>query len=74
MYVGMLGMGIQIGCAKKTTTEPIEVPIGVRLKWVQRTWYYGLDRCILYCTLFVFMLLLLCLCVATEFSVNRDLY
>jgi len=30
----------------------------------------GLDRCIL----FVFMLALLCFCVATEFSVNKDLY
>ena len=34
----------------------------------------GLDRCILYCILFVFMLELLCFCVATEFSVNKDLY
>jgi len=36
----------------------------------------GLDRCILYCTciLFVFTLLLYCFCVATEFSVNKDLY
>jgi len=34
----------------------------------------GLDRCILYCILFVFMLALLCFCVATEFSVNKDLY
>ena len=34
----------------------------------------GLDRCILYCVLFVFMLALLCFCVATEFSVNKDLY
>jgi len=32
----------------------------------------GLDRCILYCILLVFMLALLCFCVATEFSVNRD--
>jgi len=32
------------------------------------------DRCILYCILFVFMLVLLCFCVATEFSVNKDLY
>ena len=28
----------------------------------------------LYCILFVFMLALLCFCVATEFSVNKDLY
>ena len=34
----------------------------------------GLDRCILYCILFVFMLALLCFCVASEFSVNKDLY
>ena len=36
----------------------------------------GLDRCILYCILFVlnFMLALLCFCVATEFSSNKDLY
>jgi len=34
----------------------------------------GLDRCILYCVLFVFMLALLCFCVATEFSLNEDLY
>ena len=34
----------------------------------------GLDRCILYCILFVFMLVLLCFGVATEFSVNKDLY
>jgi len=34
----------------------------------------GLDRCTLYCILFVFMLALLCFCVATEFSVNKDLY
>jgi len=34
----------------------------------------GLDRCILYCILFVFMLVLLCFCVATEFSMNKDLY
>ena len=34
----------------------------------------GLDRCILYCILFVFMFALLCFCVATEFSVNKDLY
>ena len=33
-----------------------------------------LDRCILYCILFVFMLALLCFCVATKFSVNKDLY
>ena len=32
----------------------------------------GLDRCILYCILFVFMLALLCFCVATVFSVNKD--
>jgi len=32
------------------------------------------DRCILYCILFVFMLALLCFCVATEFSMNTDLY
>jgi len=29
---------------------------------------------ILYCILYVFMLALLCFCVATEFSVNKDLY
>ena len=29
---------------------------------------------ILYCILFVFMLELLCFSVATEFSVNKDLY
>ena len=34
----------------------------------------GLDRCILYCILFVSMLVLLCFCVATEFSVNKGLY
>jgi len=34
----------------------------------------GLDRCILYCILFVFTLALLCFCVANEFSVNKDLY
>ena len=34
----------------------------------------GLDRCILYFILFVFMLVLYCFCVATEFSVNKDLY
>ena len=34
----------------------------------------GLDRCILYCILFAFMFALLCFCVATEFSVNKDLY
>jgi len=34
----------------------------------------GLGRCILYCILFVFMLALLCFCVAAEFSVNKDLY
>ena len=34
----------------------------------------GLDHCILYCILFVFMLELLCFCIATEFSVNKDLY
>ena len=34
----------------------------------------GLDRCILYCILFVFMLALLRFCVVTEFSVNKDLY
>ena len=34
----------------------------------------GLDRRILYCILFVFMLALLCFCVAAEFSVNKDLY
>ena len=33
-----------------------------------------LDRCSLYCILFVFMLALLRFCVATEFSVNKDLY
>jgi len=34
----------------------------------------GLDRCMLYCILFVFMLVLLCFCVAAEFSMNKDLY
>jgi len=34
----------------------------------------GLDRCILYCILFVFMLVFLGFCVATEFSVTKDLY
>jgi len=34
----------------------------------------GLNRCILYCILFVFMLALLRFCVVTEFSVNKDLY
>ena len=34
----------------------------------------ALDRCILYCILFVFMLVPCCFCVATEFSVNKDLY
>jgi len=34
----------------------------------------GLDRCILYCILFVFMFALLCFCVVTEFSANKDLY
>jgi len=34
----------------------------------------GLDRCILYCILFVFMLALLRFCVVAEFSVNKDLY
>jgi len=34
----------------------------------------ALDRCILYCILLVFMLVLCCFCVATEFSVNKDLY
>jgi len=34
----------------------------------------GLDRRILYCILFVFMLVLLCFCVATEFSANKDFY
>jgi len=34
----------------------------------------GLDRCILHCILFVFMLALLCFCVATEFSASKDLY
>jgi len=33
----------------------------------------GLDRCILYCILFVFVLVLLCFYVATQFSVNKDL-
>ena len=33
----------------------------------------GLDRCILYCILFVFMFALLCFCVATKLSVNKDL-
>jgi len=34
----------------------------------------GLDRCILYCILFVFMFALLYFSDATEFSVNEDLY
>ena len=34
----------------------------------------GLNRSILYCILFVFMLVLYCFCVATEFSEKKDLY
>ena len=34
----------------------------------------GLDRSILYCILFVFTLVLYCFCVATEFSVNKNLH
>jgi len=41
---------------------------------VSTTYCDGLDRCILYCILFVFKLALLCFSVATEFSVNKDLY
>jgi len=37
-------------------------------------WTVDLIVCILYCILFVFMLELLCFSVATEFSVNKDLY
>ena len=43
-------------------------------KFGEEWWSGGLDRCILYCILFVFMLVLYCFCVATEFSVNKDLY
>jgi len=41
---------------------------------VRQLYCDGLDRCILYCILFVFMIALLCFCVATVFSVNKDLY
>ena len=34
----------------------------------------GLNRCILYCILFVFKLAVLCFSVATKFWVNKDLY
>ena len=33
-----------------------------------------MDLIVVFCILFVFMLVLYCLCVATEFSVNKDLY
>ena len=32
------------------------------------------DLIVVFCILFVFMLVLYCFCVATEFSVNKDLY
>jgi len=35
---------------------------------------HGLDCCILCCILFVFVLALLCFCVAIEFLANKDLY
>jgi len=70
---------------KKTDHKPNLVQIRWKLLAVH-IWYFvstpvpslnycdGLDRCILYCILFVFMFALLCFCVATEFSVNKDLY
>jgi len=33
-----------------------------------------MDLIVVFCILFVFMLVLYCFCVATEFSVNEDLY
>jgi len=33
-----------------------------------------MDLIVIFCILFVFMLVLYCFCVATEFSVNKDLY
>jgi len=33
-----------------------------------------MDLIVVFCILFVFMLVLHCFCVATEFSVNKDLY
>ena len=33
-----------------------------------------MDMIVVFCILFVFMLVLYCFCVATEFSVNKDLY
>jgi len=33
-----------------------------------------MDLIVVFCILFVFMLVLYCICVATEFSVNKDLY
>ena len=33
-----------------------------------------MDLIVVFCILFIFMLLLYCFCVATEFSVNKDLY
>jgi len=33
-----------------------------------------MDLIVVFCILFVFMLVLYCFCVATEFSVNKDLY
>jgi len=33
-----------------------------------------MDLLVVFCILFVFMLVLYCFCVATEFSVNKDLY
>ena len=33
-----------------------------------------MDLIVVFCILFVFMLVLFCFCVATEFSVNKDSY
>ena len=33
-----------------------------------------MDLIVVFCILFVFMLVLYCFCVATEFPVNKDLY
>ena len=33
-----------------------------------------MDLIVVFCILFAFMLVLYCFCVATEFSVNKDLY
>ena len=33
-----------------------------------------MDLIVVFCILFVFMLVLYCFCVATEFSANKDLY